>query len=108
MARPCGRIEPHMERRVAYRISVDSGGTFTDGVLIDEQGVAVMRKAHTTPHDPTQGTLECLRKLAQANRLANSRLHRACAALDPVELTAPRPAFFGSIQKTLNHLLSPF
>ncbi|WP_137111733.1 DinB family protein [Rhodobacter sp. SY28-1] len=45
------------------------------------------------------------RKLAQANRLANARLHLACAHLDPAELTAPRPAFFGSIQKTLNHIL---
>jgi uncharacterized damage-inducible protein DinB len=45
------------------------------------------------------------RKLAQANRLANARLHRACAGLDPSELTAPRAAFFGSIQKTLNHIL---
>lgn len=45
------------------------------------------------------------RKLAQANRLANARLHRACAALDPDQLTATRPAFFGSIQKTLNHIL---
>jgi uncharacterized damage-inducible protein DinB len=45
------------------------------------------------------------RKLAQANRLANARLHRACAGLDPNELTAPRAAFFGSIQKTLNHIL---
>lgn len=52
--------------------------------------------------DPLHRTL---RKLAQANRLANARLHRACAALDPEELTAPRPAFFGSIQKTLNHIL---
>ena len=49
--------------------------------------------------------LRVYRKLARANRLANARLHRACAALDPVELSAPRPAFFGSIQKTLNHIL---
>lgn len=49
--------------------------------------------------------LRTLRKLAQANRLANARLHRACAALHPVELTARRPAFFGSIQATLNHIL---
>ena len=45
------------------------------------------------------------RKLAQANRLANARLHRACAELPALELTAPRPAFFGSIQATLNHIL---
>lgn len=49
--------------------------------------------------------LRTFRKLAQANRLANARLHRACAALDQLELTAPRPAFFGTIQKTLNHIL---
>ena len=49
--------------------------------------------------------LRVFRKLAQANRLANARLHRACAMLDPVELTQERPAFFGSIQKTLNHVL---
>lgn len=49
--------------------------------------------------------LRIFRKLAQANRLANARLHRACAELDPAELTAPRPAFFGTIQKTLNHIL---
>ncbi|MBN8631972.1 MAG: DinB family protein [Rhodobacterales bacterium] len=45
------------------------------------------------------------RKLAQANRLANARLHRACARLDPAELDVARPAFFGTIQKTLNHIL---
>jgi uncharacterized damage-inducible protein DinB len=54
-----------------------------------------------TQHDP----LRVFRKLAMANRLANARLHRACALLPVAELTAPRPAFFGSIQATLNHIL---
>lgn len=45
------------------------------------------------------------RKLAQANRLANARLHRVCALLVAAELTAARPAFFGTIQATLNHIL---
>ena len=49
--------------------------------------------------------LRTFRKLAQANLLANQRLHRACALLDPAELTAPRAAFFGTIQATLNHIL---
>lgn len=49
--------------------------------------------------------IRTFRKLAQANRLANARLHGACAALQPDELTTPRPAFFGSIQRTLNHIL---
>jgi uncharacterized damage-inducible protein DinB len=50
-------------------------------------------------------SLRIFRKLAQANRLANARLHEACAWLDRDALTAGRPAFFGSIQKTLNHIL---
>lgn len=50
-------------------------------------------------------SLRTFRKLAMANRLANARLHRACAALDPADLVAPRPAYFGSIQATLNHIL---
>jgi N-methylhydantoinase A len=57
-----------------YRISVDSGGTFTDGVLINESGDAVIRKAHTTPHDPTVGTLECIAKLAAAEGVTLTQL----------------------------------
>ena len=53
----------------------------------------------------TDPYLRTFRKLALANLLANARLHRACAGLEPSELTAPRPAFFGTIQKTLNHIL---
>ncbi len=49
---------------MAFRVSVDSGGTFTDGVLIDEKGEVVTAKAHTTPQDLTAGTIECLSKLA--------------------------------------------
>lgn len=59
---------------MSFRISVDSGGTFTDGVLIDEQGEALMRKAHTTPHDPTIGTLDCIGRLAEARGLALGEL----------------------------------
>lgn len=59
---------------MGYRISVDSGGTFTDGVLTDERGTALMRKAHTTPHDPTIGTLDCIGKLAGARGLAVEQL----------------------------------
>jgi N-methylhydantoinase A len=59
---------------MGYRISVDSGGTFTDGVLINERGDALMRKAHTTPQDPSIGTLECIAKLAAAEQLTLAEL----------------------------------
>lgn len=49
--------------------------------------------------------LRAFRKLAQMNRLANARLHRALAALTPDDYAAVRPAFFGSIRGTLNHIL---
>ncbi|QIN80911.1 damage-inducible protein DinB [Rubrobacter marinus] len=43
--------------------------------------------------------------LAAYNRLANRRLYEACARLTDSERKARRPAFFGSIHGTLNHLL---
>lgn len=43
--------------------------------------------------------------LARYNALANQRLYDAVAALPPDEYEKPRPAFFGSIQGTLNHIL---
>ena len=46
-----------------------------------------------------------LRKFARANRLANLRLHAACARLQPGEFEAPRKSFFPSIRETLNHIL---
>ncbi|MDO9415116.1 DinB family protein [Pararhizobium sp.] len=44
------------------------------------------------------------RKLAISNRLANSRLHRACATLQDGEFRAVRIGFFPSISLTLNHI----
>jgi uncharacterized damage-inducible protein DinB len=49
--------------------------------------------------------LEHLRRLARYNRWANQRLYAACAALPRAEYEKARPAFFGSIHGTLNHLL---
>jgi uncharacterized damage-inducible protein DinB len=46
-----------------------------------------------------------LRRMARYNRWANRRLYAACAALPAAEYHKPRPAFFGSIHGTLNHLL---
>lgn len=45
------------------------------------------------------------RKLAQNNRLANRRLHLACAALSQTELTALRVSFFPTVSATLNHIM---
>jgi uncharacterized damage-inducible protein DinB len=46
-----------------------------------------------------------LRRMARYNAWANRRLYAACAQLAEPEYHKPRPAFFGSIHGTLNHLL---
>lgn len=41
---------------------------------------------------------------ARNNAWASATLWEACAALDPSAFAAPRPGFFGSIARTLNHI----
>lgn len=45
------------------------------------------------------------RRLARYNDWANRRLYEACGRLAPEAYFAARPSFFGSIHKTLNHIL---
>ena len=45
------------------------------------------------------------RNLARYNAWANRRLYAACLALPPGEAARARLSFFGSIVRTLNHLL---
>jgi uncharacterized damage-inducible protein DinB len=46
-----------------------------------------------------------LAQFARYNRWANARLVTACAALDEADYKARRPAFFGPIHATANHIL---
>jgi N-methylhydantoinase A len=48
-----------------YRICVDVGGTFTDGLVLDEKGELRQFKSPTTPQDPSLGFLACLEKAAK-------------------------------------------
>lgn len=45
------------------------------------------------------------RTFAHYNRWANARLYQAATGLDDTEYRAERGAFFGSVHRTLNHLL---
>lgn len=49
--------------------------------------------------------LEYFRTLGRYNRWANQRLYASCARLSEAEYLKKRPAFFGSIHATLNHIL---
>jgi uncharacterized damage-inducible protein DinB len=49
--------------------------------------------------------LEYFRMFGRYGRWANQRLYAACAQLSEAEYLKQRPAFFGSIHATLNHIL---
>lgn len=52
-----------MTRRKQIRFSVDTGGTFTDIVVLDEEtGSFSINKASTTPHNVLEGLLNVIRK----------------------------------------------
>ena len=44
-----------------FRVGIDIGGTFTDMLLIGEDGAAVIGKTLTTPGDPSLAVEEALR-----------------------------------------------
>src|ERR1700677_2815606 len=52
------------------RLSVDTGGTFTDLVLEDDEGRIHQFKSQTTPRDPVDGILNVLRYAAEERRVS--------------------------------------
>lgn len=48
-----------------YRVGIDIGGTFTDCVVIDSLGKIEIFKEPSTPHDPSIGLLNSLKKAAR-------------------------------------------
>ncbi|HBW37860.1 glutamate mutase L [Desulfosporosinus sp. BICA1-9] len=60
---------------MSYILGIDTGGTYTDGVLLDfeEKVVVAKAKAFTTPQDLTIGIKECLENLGKID-LDNVRM----------------------------------
>jgi N-methylhydantoinase A len=59
----------------AGRLGIDIGGTFTDGVFIDEEsGQVYIEKVPTTPQDPSTGFLNTLEMFVDAGALDLRRL----------------------------------
>ncbi|MBI2360190.1 MAG: hydantoinase/oxoprolinase family protein [Deltaproteobacteria bacterium] len=50
------------------RVAIDVGGTFTDCLVLGDQGQLGDFKALTTPEDPSRGLMDCLEKAARAER----------------------------------------
>lgn len=51
-----------------YEIVVDTGGTFTDAVLIDEDRKISMAKVPTIPASPAVGIMGCVQRLAEQRK----------------------------------------
>jgi len=69
--------DPVIEQPAApFCIGVDSGGTFTDMVVIDGHGRIHFDKAFSTPRDPAQGVLAALEACASLLRQASGEIVR--------------------------------
>jgi N-methylhydantoinase A len=54
-----------------FRIGIDTGGTFTDVVALNEAtGEVVTTKTPTTVHDPSVGVIEAIRKVLELAAVA--------------------------------------
>lgn len=60
------------------RLATDTGGTFTDLVVEDDDGLITLHKASTVPSDPVMGVLDALRVAASARGLSLAELLGRC------------------------------
>jgi N-methylhydantoinase A len=59
-----------------FEIMIDTGGTFTDGVLIDGKQSLTVAKAETVPSDPAKSILNCIAHLAEERGMTQQELLR--------------------------------
>lgn len=68
---------------MSLRIAVDIGGTFTDLIAFDERSQGIQHaKSLTTPRDPVEGILECIRKAALDPKSIDSLIHGSTIAIN--------------------------
>jgi N-methylhydantoinase A len=57
-----------------FEILIDTGGTFTDGVLVDEEQRIGVAKFETDPADPANSIMRCIARLAEQRNLTERDL----------------------------------
>src|SRR5437879_2283804 len=57
----------HQKSRAPLRIAIDSGGTFTDCVWLEDSTLRIL-KVFSTPTDPSQAIAEAVHKISSADR----------------------------------------
>ena len=55
---------------MTFRVAIDTGGTFTDSISVDEKGNLVTAKTLTVPKNLAQGTINAIDALSKRNQLA--------------------------------------
>lgn len=83
-----------------YCFGIDIGGTFTDGVLIDERGKVYLFKTPTVPNNPTEGFMQCLRKAAGILNISVADMLRHTKKLSYGNTIATNALLEGRLAKT--------
>ncbi len=70
------------ESQKRYIIGIDTGGTFTDAVIVDmENGDTTIAKAPTTPHDFSVGVMDAIEEAAKLIKISRRDLLIKCSML---------------------------
>lgn len=64
---------------MGVKVAIDTGGTFTDAVTIDEKGKVGLFKAFTTPHDYLEGVIAALKKAADFYGMSMYKFLQSCS-----------------------------
>lgn len=64
-----------------FYLGIDIGGTFTDGILIDDEGKVHHFKTPSVPSNPSEAFMECLRKGARLLGISLEELLRSTSKL---------------------------
>lgn len=64
--------------RAPWRIAVDTGGTFTDLVIADADGMVIPVKSPTVPSDPAEGVIGAVKLAAERLELSFAALLQGC------------------------------
>jgi len=54
---------------MSFRVAIDTGGTFTDSILMDERGALITTKTLTVPKNLVEGTINAIDALAKKSGL---------------------------------------
>ena len=58
---------------MTFRVAIDTGGTFTDSISVDEKGNLVATKTLTVPKNLARGTIDAIDALARRNNLTRKK-----------------------------------